>query len=194
MSAGFREEEFQVQEVDGTDLLTPASKVQRQSPHILSVKENCRARLDSKGEEIRFRSQWEHWQRIYSRLYFTTAPDAVKYNLKTLDQNFAKESQDLIPVYLGSATHQLESRNLSLSLNWWVSVYTKGFPGGAEVKNPPANAGNAGDSGSIPGLGRSPAVGNGNPLQYSCLKNSMDRGAWRAAIQSVAKNWTWLSD
>ena len=46
------------------------------------------------------------------------------------------------------------------------------------VKNLPANAGVAGDMGSIPGLGRSPGVGNGNPCQYSCLENSMDRGTW----------------
>ena len=52
--------------------------------------------------------------------------------------------------------------------------------GGAVVKNPPANAGGARDMGSIPRLGRSPGEGNGNPLQYSCLENSMDRGAWWA--------------
>ena len=52
-----------------------------------------------------------------------------------------------------------------------------GFPGGSVVKNPPANAG---DVGLIPGLGRSPGEGNGNPLQYSCLENPMDRGAWQA--------------
>ena len=50
------------------------------------------------------------------------------------------------------------------------------------VKNPPANAGDAGDMGSIPGLGRSPGGRNGNPLQYSCLGNPMDRGAWWAII------------
>ena len=50
-----------------------------------------------------------------------------------------------------------------------------------EVKNPPANAGDARDVSSIPELGRSPGEGHGNPLQYSCLENSMDRGAWRAA-------------
>ena len=54
-------------------------------------------------------------------------------------------------------------------MNW------KGFPGGSEVK---ASACNAGDHGSIPGLGRSPGEGNGNPLQYSCLENPMDREAW----------------
>ena len=51
-------------------------------------------------------------------------------------------------------------------------------PGGSVVKNPPANSEADGDTGSIPGSGRSPGGGNGNPLQYSCLKNSMDRGAW----------------
>ena len=50
------------------------------------------------------------------------------------------------------------------------------------VKNLPANAGDAGDTGLTPGSGRSPGDGNGNPLQYTCLKNSMDRGAWRAIV------------
>ena len=56
------------------------------------------------------------------------------------------------------------------------------------LKNPPANAGDTRDLGSIPGVGRSPGVGNGNPLQYSCLENSMDRGAWRATVHGVAMN------
>ena len=55
-----------------------------------------------------------------------------------------------------------------------------GFPYGSVVKNPPANAGDAGDMGSIPGLGRSPGEGNGNPLQYSCWENPMDREAWQS--------------
>ena len=55
------------------------------------------------------------------------------------------------------------------------SIYSNGFPGGTVVKNSPANAGNARDEGLIPGLGGSPRVGNGNPLQYSCLENSIDR-------------------
>ena len=54
-----------------------------------------------------------------------------------------------------------------------------GFPGDSVVKNLPANAGDARDMGSIPESGRSPGVGNDNPLQYSCLENSMDRGAWQ---------------
>ena len=60
-----------------------------------------------------------------------------------------------------------------------------GFPGGPLVKSPPASAGDAGDSGEIPGSGRSPGEGNGNPLQYSCLGNPMDRGAWRAAVHGL---------
>ena len=59
-----------------------------------------------------------------------------------------------------------------------------GFHGGSMVKNPPANAG---DMGLIPGLGRSPGEGNGNPFQYSCLENPMDRGAWWATVHGVAK-------
>ena len=57
------------------------------------------------------------------------------------------------------------------------------------VKNLPANAGDAKDVGLIPGSGRSPGVGNGNPLQYSCLENSMDRGAWWATVHGAAKSW-----
>ena len=53
---------------------------------------------------------------------------------------------------------------------------------------------NAGDLGLIPGLGRSPGEGRSNPLQYSCLENSRDRGAWRATVHGVAKSWTQLSD
>ena len=60
------------------------------------------------------------------------------------------------------------------------------FPGGTVVKkNPPANAGDTIDAGSIPGSGRSPGVGNGNPLQYSCLKNPMNREAWQATVHGV---------
>ena len=58
------------------------------------------------------------------------------------------------------------------------------------VKNPPANAGDARDGNLIPELGISPGIGNGNPIQYSCLENSMDRGAWRAIVHGVAKSRT----
>ena len=61
------------------------------------------------------------------------------------------------------------------------------------VKNLPANAGDAGDLGSVPGLGKSPAEGDGNALQDSCLKSSVGREAWQAAVLGVAKSQTWLS-
>ena len=75
---------------------------------------------------------------------------------------------------------------LENSSNLTMSV---GFPDGSEVKNPAANAG---DLGSIPGSGRSPGEGNGNPLQYSCLENPMDEGAWGATVHGVTKSWTRL--
>ena len=59
------------------------------------------------------------------------------------------------------------------------------------VKDPPATAGDLRDKGSIPGLERSTGSEHDNPLQYSCLKNPMDRGAWQAVVHRVAKSWTW---
>ena len=67
----------------------------------------------------------------------------------------------------------------------------RGFPGGSVVKNPPAKAG---EVGLISGSGRSPGEGNGNPLQYPCLRDLMDRGTWWAIAQWVAKNWTRLGN
>ena len=71
-----------------------------------------------------------------------------------------------------------------------------GLRGGCQValvvKNPPANAGDVRDACSIPGLGRSPGGGLGNPVQYSYLKNPMDRGAWQAVVLGVEKSWTRL--
>ena len=64
----------------------------------------------------------------------------------------------------------------------------------AGVKNPPANTGDRRHEGSIPGSGRSPGEGNGNQLQYSCLENFMDRGAWWATVHGVTRSWTHLSD
>ena len=68
------------------------------------------------------------------------------------------------------------------------------FLGYLEIKNLPANAGDTRDSGSVPESGRSPGVGNGNPLQYTCLENPMDRGAWQATVYGVTKSWTRLSN
>ena len=69
----------------------------------------------------------------------------------------------------------------NMGLPWWLSG-----------KESACNAGAAGDVGSIPGSGRSPGGGQGNPLQYSCLENPMDRGAWRATVHGVMKSWTRL--
>ena len=71
------------------------------------------------------------------------------------------------------------------SLNFLHYIY--GFPGGSVINNPPTNAG---DMSSIPRSGRSPGEENGNPLQYSCLGNPVDRGAWQATIHGVTKSWT----
>ena len=68
------------------------------------------------------------------------------------------------------------------------------FPSGSVVKNPSANAGDRGDAGSIPGLGRSPGGEHGDPLQYFCLENPVDRGAWWTIVHGVTKSWTLLSD
>ena len=65
-----------------------------------------------------------------------------------------------------------------------------GFPSGSEVENLPVMQKNAGDAGSIPGSGRSPGGGYGNPIQYCCLENPMDRGAWQATIHRVAESDT----
>ena len=67
-----------------------------------------------------------------------------------------------------------------------------GFLSGAMVKNPSASAGDIRETGSIPGLGRSPGEGNGYPLWYSCLENPMDRGPWRATVHGVTKSQTRL--
>ena len=74
--------------------------------------------------------------------------------------------------------------SVDLTLLW-------GFPGGARVaKNPPDNSGDPGDASSILGSGRAPGEGNGNPLQYSCLENPMDRGVWWATVRGVTKSQT----
>ena len=73
----------------------------------------------------------------------------------------------------------------------FVKNYRQGFPGGSDCKE---SACNAGDLGLIPGSGISPGEGNGYPLQYSCLENSLDKGVWRDTVHGVAKSRTRLSD
>ena len=94
-----------------------------------------------------------------------------------------------------------DSRNLTLPNNWsrpkhlisniYKKIIGNIYPGSSEGK---ASACNAGDPGSIPGSGRFPGGGHGNPLQYSCLKNPMDRGTWWATVHGVSKSWAWLSN
>ena len=80
-------------------------------------------------------------------------------------------------------------------INWDFGIsrcsYYMGFPGSSDSIE---SACNAGDSGSIPGLGRSPGEGNGNPLWYSCLENPMDREAWQSIVHEVTKSLTQLND
>ena len=68
-------------------------------------------------------------------------------------------------------------------------MYMLDFPGDSAVKNSPVNAGDIRDAGSIPGSGRSPGIGHGNPLRYSCLENPVDRGAWWAIGHRLAESW-----
>ena len=93
-------------------------------------------------------------------------------------------------------SYKSQTQVLSLKLNIWILfkqlvISVLGFPCGSVVKTLSATVG---DMGLIPGSGRSPGEGNGNPLQYSCLGNPMDRGAWWATDHGVAKSWTLLSN
>ena len=99
----------------------------------------------------------------------------------------AEEPEIKLPPSTGSLKSK-SSRKTSISA---LLTMPKPLTGGSEVK---ASACNAGDLVSILGLGRSPGEGNGNPLQYYCLENPMDGGAWWATVHGVAKSWTRLSD
>ena len=74
-----------------------------------------------------------------------------------------------------------------LPILYIVACICQGFPGGSLVRNSPAYVGNTGDMVQIPGSGRSLGGGDGNPLQYSCLKNPVDKGAWRATVHGVTR-------
>ena len=75
----------------------------------------------------------------------------------------------------------------------YACMHVRDFPGDAVVRNPPANAGDAGDMDLLPGSESAPGLENGNPLQYSCMGNSMNRGTWWATVHGVTKSWTELS-
>ena len=87
----------------------------------------------------------------------------------------------------------------TFSRYWWkseikVRIGREGFPDGTTIKNLPCNAGDMGDAGSVPGLGRSPGGGCGNPLQYSCLNNFLDRGTWQGIVHGITESRTRLSE
>ena len=89
-------------------------------------------------------------------------------------------------------SYKSQTQVLSLKLNIWILfiyllISVLGFPCCSVVKNLSANVG---DMGLIPGSGRSPGGRNGNPLQYSCLGNPMDRGAWQATVHGITESWT----
>ena len=113
--------------------------------------------------------------------------ERVRDEEKVLEWNTEKETRThcIMSCYLSKwAAIGVFTENLFLSWRW-------GFPGGSDGKEASCNAG---DLGSIPGLGRSPGEGKGNPLQYSCLENPIDRGAWRATVHGAAESRTRLSD
>ena len=106
----------------------------------------------------------------------------------------------LYPLQLPTGAYQTPKRPGVTAADLKICVLIKlcvlvqfylGFPCGSDSKE---SACNAGDPGSVPGSGRFPGEGNGNSLQYSCLENLMDRGAWQATVHGVAKSWTRLRD
>ena len=88
---------------------------------------------------------------------------------------------------LGSGPCTLHRVSVSYYCLLSLGLFCKGFPSGSVIKNQSTNEGDTGDPGSIPGLGRSPGGEHINPLQYSCLKNPKDRGAWQAMVLGVAE-------
>ena len=120
---------------------------------------------------------------------------ANKYNLygqivpEVISPHFTLQIEWFLP-----SAHELREENHPAGLCSRFSPLpwrNRDFLGGSDSKE---SSYNAGDPGLIPGLGRCPGQGNGNPLQYSCLENSMDRGAWRATVHGVVKSQTWLSN
>ena len=107
--------------------------------------------------------------------------------------------QEGIPLWIFSSYIDTKQIHICTYIHTYkyVHVYIykyRGFPGGWVVRNSSANAGDAGDVGLIPGSKTSPEEGNGNPSQYSCLENPMDREAWRATGPQVVKSQTWLNN
>ena len=125
-------------------------------------------------------------------LYFTFLPPTI---IMIREFNLKKKTILSAPIFftLKPLTSDLD---LSFSVDSVSSHFLQryelfwGFPGGSVVKNLPANAEALGDTGLIPGWGRSPGEGNGKSLQYSCLGNPMDRRDWWAALNGITESWT----
>ena len=121
-------------------------------------------------------------------------PSLILLNVRRVEWTGSKMCLSLAPYALPPPGHHsvicLEFKEWDFSFQKVISS-KKSLSNGSDGKE---SACNAGDTSSIPGLGRSPSEGNGYPLQYSCLANSMDRGAWRAIVHRVAKSQTQLSD
>ena len=100
----------------------------------------------------------------------------------------------ITPYLSGLSKSHFKLRNTRVWMKglWWITKGSLGFPGGTSGKEPTCQCRRLRGAGFIPGSGRSSGEGHGNPLQYSCLENSVDREAWRAIVHRVAKSRTWL--
>ena len=114
------------------------------------------------------------------------------FDPKTINFTFfsSAPSSFLKPMFLNPFSPDVQLPHHPGVYTWGLQVSNLGFPGGSDGKK---SAFNAGDLCSVPGLGRSLGEGKGDPLQYSCLENPMDRGVWRTIVHGVAKSQTWLS-
>ena len=118
----------------------------------------------------------------------------VKWDRKTGTQGKGSDGNQNLVIRLTLRSPEVNHHNYDqLTLNKDAKTI-QGLPQGLNGKESTCNAGDVGDTGLIPGLGRSPGEANGNPLQYSGLGNPMDRGTWQATAHGVAKSWIRLSD
>ena len=115
-------------------------------------------------------------------VYIVFLADNLKQVESSREGEREKDLQKEDPLFL--VVQQMASSLWALVSSSW------GFPGGTVVKNPSANAGDTRNKSSIPGSVRSPGEGNGNPLQYSCLGNPVDRGVWQVTVYGVTKSQT----
>ena len=135
----------------------------------------------------------DHGGRGWNDVSTGQGPPRIASNIRSRERGQERSSPRAFRgrMILSTPGSQTSSLQNSERIDFCCFKSPRGFPGGSVVKNPPANAG---DLGSIPGSRRSPGGGNGNPLQYSCPGNPVDRGAWWATVHGVAKSWTQLSN